>query len=767
MLEETRDYEFVVIGAGMAGLTAAVTAARRGLRTALIGDRPVLGGNGSKEVRVWLHGANGGENNRYFRETGLMEELRLENLYRNPLGNAELWDTVLLDAVVGQENLDLYLNTVVTEVEMASPQWIAGVSGFTLASERRWSWTAPLFADCTGDGTVAFLAGAEFRTGRESRHEFGEQLAPERAEPYTLGGTLLFALKDAGRPVPFAAPRWAHCFTEEDLRHRAHRTPGTGHEYWWIEWGGELDTVHDHEAIRHELLRIVYGIIDHLKNAPEHADDMAHYTLEWVGAVPGKRESRRFLGDYLLTEADLLEQPAFEDAVAIGGWNIDHHPPRGIFSPEPPSFHFHLPGVYNIPFRCLYARDVDNLLLAGRNASATHVAMCSTRVMLTGAQMGEAIGAAAFQCRLRHCAPRDLVQEGGIYALQQELLKYDHAILDVRNEDPHDLARTARVTESSFADAALERRDGDARLDRARALMLPLAGKLEHVELLLQAEVESALRYALHAPNERGNFIPGPVLSEGEVRLPAGTEPAWTPLPVPLGDAEPGFYWLLLRPEDRVRVGTTRERLAGVLSYVHAPDWKPDQKPDQKPDPKPDWKPEPEPEPWPHDRRHRNPFSPWRKMGENLCFRTDAWIPAFYGGDQVTNGVARTHRTPSIWVSAPMAGSKPEWIELSWDTPREIGAVYLYFNTDLDRDLRNIWQEQAERVIPECVRHYRVLAWGGTEWRELAEVRDNYQRFRIERFPAVRTERLRVEILGTNGDPRAQLYQVRVYGPEG
>src|SRR5688500_1066279 len=143
MREESRDYDFVVVGGGMAGIAAAVSAARRGLLTALVQDRPVLGGNGSKEIRVWHHGANGGQNNRFFRETGLMEELRLENLYRNPLGNAELWDTVLLEKVYTQPNLDLYLNTTVTGVELDGSR-IRGLTAYTLASERAWTFEAPL-----------------------------------------------------------------------------------------------------------------------------------------------------------------------------------------------------------------------------------------------------------------------------------------------------------------------------------------------------------------------------------------------------------------------------------------------------------------------------------------------------------------------------------------------------------------------------------------------------------------------------------------------
>jgi hypothetical protein len=205
----------------------------------------------------------------------------------------------------------------------------------------------------------------------------------------------------------------------------------------------------------------------------------------------------------------------------------------------------------------------------------------------------------------------------------------------------------------------------------------------------------------------------------------------------------------LLDAAPGVRISTTETRLVGVLSYEYEEGW------------------ERHPGPWRFDRPQQNPFSPWRKLEVNYCFRTDAWIPAFYGGDQVTNGYARAHRGPNLWVSAPSDFLLPEWLELRWEQPREVGTVYLYFNTDLDRDLRNLWEPYDFRTIPECARHYRLLAWTGTGWKLLVEEKENYHRRRVHRFPATRTTRLRLEVCATHGDPRAQVYELRVYGPEG
>lgn len=746
MRHETRQYDFVVAGGGMAGMAAAVSAARSGLRTALVHDRPVLGGECGKEVRIPLQGAEGGQNHRYFRETGFVEELRLENLYRNPHGNAELWDLLLLEKVGTQPNLDLYLNTPVTAVagERQAPRdprrILRHLTAVTLGAEREWTFEAPLFADCTPNGMVAFLAGAEFLAGREGSGQYGESLAPPQPESHRPAGSLLFALKDAGSPAPFVTPGR---IPREDPRLRL--SPETERPpFWWVEWSGEPDEDPDPEALRWELLQRVCAALAQLKNDPKHG----HSVPDWIGALPAAREVRRFLGDHVLSQQDLLDQAEWEDAVAVGGASLDPEPRLGCWPGEPPGAPFHLPGLYSIPLRCLYSRELDNLLLAGGTISATHVAAGSTRAAVTGGQTGEAIGVAAFHCRLRSCAPRDLLENGGVYALQQDLLRQDHFIPGLANDDAADLARTARITESSSAEAALERQDGEVPLDRPRALMLPLAGKLEHISVRIRAAGETALRYSLHGPDPKGNFIPGARLSQSEVRVARSESTDWVDLPVPLEDAEPGFYWLVLEPAPGAVLGTTQEKRVGVLSYVRDAGWRP------------------EPAPWRLAPRSRNVFSPWRRVEESYCFRTDTWIPAFYGGEQVANRFSRAARTPNIWISAQTDFTLPEWLEFTWDAPVDLGSIYLSFNTDLDRDLRNLWTEYPFRAIPECVRDYRLFARSNGDWRLLFEERGNYQRRRVHTFPAVRTDRLRLEVTATHGHPHAEIYEVRLYAPE-
>lgn len=441
------DADVVVVGGGMAGVCAAIAAARNGASVVLIQDRPVLGGNSSSEIRMHIVGADchGSRNDTDARETGILEELRLECAVRNPQRSASMWDLLLYEWIKREPNIVLLLNTSCIGVKMASENLIDAVIALRNSTEDLFTVRGKVFIDCSGDGRLGAEAGAEFRKGREGRDEFGESLAPPKPDNKTMGSSILFITRKHDRPMPFKPPNWIRKFPRcEDLPYRAHSSWEYG--YWWVEWGGELDTIKDKERIRDELLAIALGVWDHIKNSGLHPES-ENWALEWIGFLPCKRESRRFIGDYILTQHDLQRGEVFEDGVAYGGWPIDLHPPEGIDTKEPPNIAVKVP-LYNIPFRCLYSRNIDNLLFAGRNISATHVAFGSTRVMGTCSVMGQAVGTAAALCVRYNCTPRELGKEA-IKDLQQLLLKQDAYIIGVSNSDPYDLARMAEVKASS------------------------------------------------------------------------------------------------------------------------------------------------------------------------------------------------------------------------------------------------------------------------------------------------------------------------------
>ncbi len=447
-IETTRrlQADVVVAGGGMAGVCAAIAAARGGAQTVLIQDRPVLGGNASSEVRMTIGGAAFSGRRANARETGILEQMRLEDAVRNPQHGAQLWDLLLWEWVRREPRLTLLLNTSVDGVEMAGSRRIALAHAGRPSTEERFEIEAGLYLDCTGDGRLGAEAGADYVVGREAQATYGERSAPAAADRRVLGSSVLFQARDYGRPTPFKAPAYARRFTEADLAFREHTPFSYG--FWWMEYGGELDTIKDAEAIRDELYAIAMGVWDHIKNGGEHGAE--NWGLEWIGMLPGKRESRRFLGPHVLTQSDLEDAVLFEDRVAYGGWPIDTHPPAGIYDAGEPCHQPMLSAMYSIPLRALYSRNVDNLFMAGRNISASHLAFASLRVMATCAVMGQAAGTAAALCRRLGKMPGQL-SRGEVAGLQQQLLKDDCFLLGLPNRDPADLALGATAVASSEA----------------------------------------------------------------------------------------------------------------------------------------------------------------------------------------------------------------------------------------------------------------------------------------------------------------------------
>lgn len=436
-------YDLVVVGGGMSGICAAIAGARNGIKVALVHNRPVLGGNASSEIRMHICGADCHGSRPNARETGILEEILLENRHHNPQYSYSVFDSILWEKVHYQEGLDLYLNTHFTKPHVSDGHIVA-IEATQLTSETSYVFKSTYYADTTGDGTLAYSAGCDIMLGREAKDTFGEEHAPDEVDPYTMGSTLLFTTKDMGRPVTFQKPFWANTYTEDDLVHRGHGAHG--HNYWWIEIGGQkLSTITDSETIRDELVKAVYGVWDHIKNGGDHGAD--NYVLDWIGFLPGKRESRRIAGDYVLKEQDLVSSRVFDDAIGYGGWHMDMHVVGGINTPLEPTEYILIPEVYTIPYRSIYAKDIDNLYIGGRGISASHMAFGSTRIMGTCSILGQAIGISAAIAKKNGTNPREASKY--IREIQQQLLRDDAYIPHYTNEDDYDIARIATVTCSS------------------------------------------------------------------------------------------------------------------------------------------------------------------------------------------------------------------------------------------------------------------------------------------------------------------------------
>ncbi len=446
--QESHDVDFCVVGGGMAGLCAAIAAARHGLKTVLMHDRPVFGGNASSECRVHICGADMHNHVKNMRETGILEELRMENLCRNANRNFSIWDTILYEKVLAEPNITALLNCSCLKAEMDGSA-IRTATGWQLTTQTYHTVHARIFADCSGDAVLAPLTGATFRMGREARSEYDESIAPPEADARTMGMTCLFQSREYTTQQTFEPPAWARRYDScADLPYGP-----AGHHwwqmgYWWVELGGEHHSIHDTEALRDELLKIAYGVWDHIKNRCPNRDAAANWAIEWIQFLPAKRESRRYVGEHVLTQNDIEAKGSFKDAVAYGGWSMDDHHPAGFNAAKigaPATVFHHAPSPYGIPYRSLYSRNIVNLMFAGRDASCTHAAMSSTRVMGTGCSMGQAVGVAAALAVEKGILPAGVKHH--VQELQQKLMR-DDAYLPGLNQAFSELLTRATLTSS-------------------------------------------------------------------------------------------------------------------------------------------------------------------------------------------------------------------------------------------------------------------------------------------------------------------------------
>ncbi len=410
-----------VVGGGLAGLCAAVAAARHGTKVALVQERPMLGGNASSEIRMWVCGARGKD----MLETGLVEELMMENYYRNPDKNYSVWDGVMYEMAKNEENIELLLNCSVNDCTMENGR-ITSVTGWQMTTQTFHVVEAALFADCSGDSVLAPLTGAEYRWGREAESESGESIGKNitPGDRKTMGMSCMIQAREESRPSGFIPPKWAEHFTAEDLPHRIPNMSHPTENFWYLELGGDGDSIADTEKKRDELLAIAYGLWDFVKNDPSQKEKNKYWRLDWVGILPGKRESRRYVGDYIMDQNDVEAAGHFEDIIAYGGWPMDDHDPGGFRQTDKPNVNYPAPSPFGIPYRCLYSKNIPNLMFAGRNISVTHWALSSTRVMGTCALLGQAVGTAASIALRDGCSPRG-VYEDHLAELKQTLMDDD------------------------------------------------------------------------------------------------------------------------------------------------------------------------------------------------------------------------------------------------------------------------------------------------------------------------------------------------------
>ncbi len=733
--------DFVVVGGGLAGVCTAIAAARRGASVCLIQDRPVLGGNASSEVRVWALGATShmGNNNRFSREGGIIDELMTENLRRNREGNPVLFDMLLMDKVLEEKNIRLLLNTAAYEVETedskqddpamtmaaetemetaagsydassAPVRRIKSVTAFCSNSETVYRVSGRLFADCSGDGVLSWLSGVTARMGAEDGETYGEAFAPDvRKYGQLMGDTIFFYMKDTGKPVEYVAPDFALKDVGKYISKLENscyfNTSHHGCKYWWIEWGGRMDTVHDTEEIKRELWKVVYGIWDYVKNSGKYPQ-MKNYTLEWVGTIPGKRESRRMKGLYTLTQNDIVHQCHFDDAVSYGGWAVDLHPADGVYAPGSACNQWHSKGVYQIPWRCFVGDEVENLFFAGRIISTSHVANGSTRVMCTGAHGAEAVGTAAALCLKNGFRPAEYAAPEKATLLRVALEESGHFVPGFSETDSGNLLNSATVEASSIWNFRGFKADSFRRLDRPAALALPLCGKIPPFSVSVKAERAAILRAELLISAKVGNYTPEITLDVKEISLNAGESSAIVDFAAEVPGLQYCFLKLCANPD--ISVGVSEALATGVVTVFNQKNDAVSNNGCQV-----------------ADGNGFESFEFWcpdrRPEARNLALEFAEPLP-LYSTELFLNPYKRPYIATNAWASEPGDGTPS--LRLHWERPVEISRLILFFDTDFDHAMETVQMGHPESVMPQCVRNYRIIDGSG---RTIFEKNGNYQ----------------------------------------
>ena len=769
MKHKIEKYEIVVCGGGMAGFSAALAAARMGRKTCLIQNRPVFGGNCSSEIGVTIHGA--AAFHAYARETGIISELLIEErsknhaeIYENGWINS-VWDMVLYDAAVKEPYLTFYLNTDVNDV-ITETKKLKAVKASIQNAETELTIEGVIFIDCTGDGIIADKAGCEWRMGSEGRDEFNEPHAPVKASQDTMGNSIHFRAKDMGRPVPFKAPDWAIKHENPAYFYEQGRIPKEKRGgFWWLEIGVPYHTIYDNETIRHELTRHTLGVWDWMKNHdPIMKEETKNYALDWIGQVPGKRESRRIMGEYLVVEHDILDKTVFPDEVGFGGWFVDLHTPGGLlakhseeasatYEGEYDTFSEYMVksycGPYGFPLRALIAKDMDNLMMAGRNISATHAALGTLRVMGTTSLMGQATGIAA-AVALEKGVEIKAVPESHSKQVQQQLLRDGCFLIHTKNEDEKDLALKATVTASShellhgagpetkgkhaglsiwkdqpqYDNEVIETQKGQIiavgsdRLDSVSVCLTNNSGQVQEVKAILY-----------------------PVTDIWDYRVTPAEPLASTTLKVPVGKNIWVDWEVNLTPEkglplnSYVRIDLCANKnvswpVAGCILPGHTAMYQIGEN---------------------KMRRYHN--------GLTFSFKVSPGQDC-YRPENVISGVTRPHKYTNVWISdsnLPL----DQWLKLSWDNQQKVSQVELTFPGHLLREYHAYAPFYRD---PQCPKDYRVEGLENGEWKVLASISDNYQRqnkLKLDRTYELTA--LKVIVKSTNGEESAQIYEIRAY----
>lgn len=720
--------DLVVVGAGFAGICIAVAAARQGVRVALINDRNVPGGNVSSEHRVSIGGAASG-GSFYAREAGIADEIKT-TIFHNIDGfvyknDYHLLDMTLLQFIINEKNIMYFPGTSIYDCECLGG-FIKKAFGFKTNTQQYFEFCAPYFCDSSGDGILGIKAGAEFRVGREGKYEFNESLAPENPDSHVMGSCILFSYKHENRPVPFKKPDFAYDFVNDGIIKFFDRAPserrlpdrkGPYNSTWWIEYGGMEDTVTDSDDIDFELKKLIYSYWDYIKNSgnyPEAYD----CSIEWIAPYASKRESRRFVGEYIMNQNDIEQARNFEDAVSIGGWCLDIHDVEGIYGSGQPSAYGDTPSMYNIPYRIMYSKNIHNLFFGGRLVSCTHVALGSLRVNETLGAMGHAVGLAAALCKKYSCTPSEISKKH-IKELQNALQKDGQFILDLKEDCG--LAQQAVITASSSKRFENANTKYKISLSDGVTLTLPILDtKLNAVDIYIKNETKESVRcdYRIFGEHRIKDHHYGDMIYNSNIIINPEFE-GFITFGFDICNCADNKVFLHIDCNDKLSVLCSDNRITGAPCF---------------------------------DKNNRM-LTDCNEI-RTICFKiTDDKISRqYYCSNNIVNGYSRPYRAADCWVSE---SKEDEWINLDFKEPVDITEIQLYFNGEFETD-------QFKGYISQLITDYEIVI--KTDVGIIVKsVTDNYLIKNRVAVSAKSVNEIRVNFKSNNGAPNFELFAIKVF----
>ncbi len=761
-IEVVEETEILVIGSGMAGVCAAIAAGRSGCSVMMVEIDEVLGGNSSPNLGVHISGAH--SFHPYAAETGIINELEEEAAYYHAklhtdgyhYNTAMQWDS-LLRRMMEEAGVKVYCRSYAKSAVMDGNRIKSVIVEDLATYEIKRVDVKLAVVDASGDGQVAYTAGAEFRRGREAKSEFNERGAPEVADNITMGTSITMLVRKADKPIKFVPPPGTPPYEMKGIGWNSN----TDFRFMWpTETGGNMDTIKDDHEIYKRLVKQAYSVWNYIKNEA-HPEKSENWELVWISPKAGKRENRRFVGDYILNQNDVEDAREFPDAVGYGGYGVDIHDPVG----DRAKVIFHsIPPLHSIPYRCLYSRNIENLFLAGRLISVTHMALGTVRLQKTLATAGQAVGVAAGLCRKYGCNPREIYQYH-LKELLQLLLKNDATILGLRNEDPDDIARIAQISATSEEHFQCINFDDFLPLDCVRGIMLwDWEKKLDEVELYLMNQSSDPVPLTLSLDrykSEKKWKAPTPSVKPPHIkgksnRMEWGGDNTVTKFRSTARSnamVPPNFAgWVKFQFDPTVTM-VPKDPTSDEDRYILT-----------LPPAKGIW--------WGRRKTfHDFAVRCWAKDGD-AAYTSEPEIHTFrlqprppYGeAENVINGYSRRFCTNPMnaWISK-RGEPFPQTLTLDFGKPQTFNRVQIAFDT-IYRAYTEMPFNNGEEITGMCVKDYDIEIWRGGSWENLLSIKENYRRFRVHKFETTTGQKLRIVVKNTNEEGwTARIYEVRAY----